>query len=153
MRAMRKQERQITQDETVALLEKGEYGILSLLDADNLPYGLPLSYAYADGRIYIHCAPEGRKLDGLRKHPAVSFCIVGATQLLPEKFTTRYESVIVTGTAHELEGEEKDAALMALVRKYAPQHLEKGAAYVQSAADKACAFAISIECLTGKARR
>jgi len=153
MRAMRKSERQITQDETLALLENGQYGILSLLDADNLPYGLPLSYVFTDGQIYIHCAPEGRKLDGLRAHPAVSFCVVGATQTLPEKFTTRYESVIVTGTAREIKGEQKEAALMALVRKYSPQHVEKGAAYVQSAADKACAFAIAVEAVTGKARR
>jgi nitroimidazol reductase NimA-like FMN-containing flavoprotein (pyridoxamine 5'-phosphate oxidase superfamily) len=153
MRAMRKKEREISLEEAAKLFEQGEYGILSLLDEDGAPYGVPLSYAYADGELFIHCATEGRKLDGLRKHPAVSFCVVGNTELLPAKFTTRYESVIATGVARELEGDEKDEALFTLVRKYAPEHLDSGAAYIKSGGAKTCAFAIRITSMTGKARR
>ncbi|MDR3640919.1 MAG: pyridoxamine 5'-phosphate oxidase family protein [Humidesulfovibrio sp.] len=153
MRAMRKKEREISQEEAAAILDQGEYGVLSLVDADNTPYGLPLSYVYTDGEILIHCAPEGRKLDILRRNPAVSFCVVGETTVLPEKFTTRYESVIASGVARELPAGEKDAALLALVRKYAPEHEESGVAYIKSGGAKACAFAIRITALTGKARR
>lgn len=153
MRAMRKKEREISQEEAAKLFEQGEYGVLSLLDEDGAPYGVPLSYAYADGELFIHCATEGRKLDGLRKNPAVSFCVVGETELLPAKFTTRYESVIAAGVARELAGTEKDEAIFTLVRKYAPEHLDSGAAYIKSAGDKTCAFAIRITAMTGKARR
>jgi len=153
MRAMRKKEREISQEEAAAILDQGKYGVLSLVDADNTPYGLPLSYVYTDGEILIHCAPEGRKLDILRRNPAISFCVVGETTVLPEKFTTRYESVIAVGVARELPAGEKDSALLALVRKYSPEHEESGVAYIKSGGAKACAFAIHITALTGKARR
>ncbi len=49
--------------------------------------------------IYFHCAPEGHKLENLSGNNKVSFCVVGKTQVLPDKFATNYESVIVFGTA------------------------------------------------------
>jgi len=38
-------------------------------------------------------------MENFTANHGVSFCVVGETQLLPEKFFTRYESVVVSGNA------------------------------------------------------
>jgi len=43
------------------------------LAVDNEPYVVPINYAYVDGRILLHCALDGKKLDFIRKNPNVCF--------------------------------------------------------------------------------
>lgn len=148
---MRRGEKQVSAEEAEQILRQGEYGVLSLCSGNGVPYGVPLSYAYHDGSIYVHCAMEGHKLDCIREQPAVSFCVVGKTAISPERFTTAYESVIVFGTAHIIEDDEKETALLALVKKYAPGHVESGKAYVGRKAHKTCVVKIAIKYMTGKA--
>ena len=114
-REMRKKERALGMEESEEILKNNTYGILSTVGPDGQPYGLPLSYAYRDNAIYFHCAVEGQKLDNLEANNRVSFCVVGQTCTLPEKFSTIYESVIAFGEVSELTGEEKDQALLELV--------------------------------------
>ena len=116
-------------------------------------YGVPLSYALAGDSLYFHAATEGRKLDCLRLHPRASFCVVGDTQILPEKFSTCYESVIAEGEVTEIEGEEKLEALRALVAKYAPAFKAEGEAYLARAAGKTVLLRMKIRTLSGKHRR
>ncbi len=78
--------------------------------------------------------------------------MVGATELLPEKFSTRYESVIAAGEIRELEGEEKKLALGWLVEKYAPEFLLQGKEYIANAEDKTRVFALHVRHITGKRR-
>lgn len=153
MRGMRRNDRQLTQEEAVKILKKGEYGVLAVFGDEGYPYAVPLSYAYENGAIYFHSAREGHKIDGVRSHSKVSFSVVGDTELLPGKFSTRFESVIAFGQAVELEGEEKLVALMALIRKYSPDFLEKGEKYANHSGNDTVVVKISIDHLTGKARR
>jgi hypothetical protein len=153
MREMRKNNRQMTQAETESMLESGEYGFLAVMGDENYPYAVPLSYAYENGVIYFHSAKEGHKLDGMRGHSKVSFSLVGKTEVLPGKFSTKYESVIVFGQAVEIEGEEKRIGLMALIRKYSPDFLEKGGQYVSHSEEDTIVVKIIIDHMTGKARR
>lgn len=104
---MRRTDRQSTKEFAVKLLETGEYGILSTADPEGLPYGVPVSYVYKDDCLYFHSATEGHKLDNITTNHKVSFCVVGAKKLLPEKFTTSYESVIAFGQTKEITGQEK----------------------------------------------
>jgi hypothetical protein len=124
-----------------------------VLGDEDYPYAVPLSYAYEDGAIYFHSAMEGHKLDGLRRHSKVSFSVVGDTEVVPGKFSTNYESVIAFGQAVELEGEEKQIALMVLIRKYAPDFLEKGERYVNHSGKDSIVVKVTIDHMTGKARR
>jgi hypothetical protein len=153
MREMRRNDRQMAQSEAEALLLDGEYGVLAVLGDEDYPYAVPLSYAYEDGAIYFHSAMEGHKLDGLRRHSKVSFSVVGDTEVVPGKFSTNYESVIAFGQAVELEGEEKQIALMVLIRKYAPDFLEKGERYVNHSGKDSIVVKVTIDHMTGKARR
>ena len=152
-RPMRRDDRALTDEQAAEILQKGEYGILSTVSADGQPYGVPVSFAFDGNALYFHCAVEGHKLENLAANPRVSFCVVGATEVLPEKFATRYESAIVFGTARELTGDEHHAALTAILKKYSADFLEKGEKYIESDMPKTRAFRIEIESLSGKARR
>lgn len=151
-KTMRRKERQSTEECAVAILEKCEYGILATVSQDGYPYGVPLSYIYKDASIYFHSAAVGHKLDNIAANHQVSFCVVGGKQSLPEKFSTSYESVVIFGQASQVTGEEKKAALLALLAKYSPAYLEKGKAYIENSEDKTTVIKITIEHMTGKVR-
>ena len=150
---MRRKDRKIPDAETFSLLEKGEYGVLSTVSADNEPYGVPLNYCFMNDCIYFHCAVDGRKINNINDNPRVSFCVVGKTEVLPDKFATNYESCIVQGLAAELSGEAKHLALEGLIHKYSENFLAEGFKYIEKLKDKTRVFKISIESISGKARR
>ena len=135
-----------------AILRRGEWGVLSMAEGAGVPYGVPISYVYDGGAIYLHCALEGRKVDVLRRHPNVSFCVVDRATTLPEKFSVDFASVIVSGEAAEVTGGEKQAALSALIAKYSPEFVDEGEAYIARASDKTMVVKIAIDRITGKCR-
>jgi nitroimidazol reductase NimA-like FMN-containing flavoprotein (pyridoxamine 5'-phosphate oxidase superfamily) len=153
-RPLRREDRRLDDAAAMALLKRGEYGILSTTDGDHQPYGVPVNYVVMDAHIFFHCATEGRKLDNIIANSKVCFCVVGATQVLPEKFATRYESVIVTGSAAIIDDPVlKKNALRALIVKYASDHIPAGEAYIDKLMDRAAVVRISIDHLSGKARK
>jgi hypothetical protein len=103
--------------------------------------------------LYIHSAPEGHKLDAIRRDPKVSFVVVGKTTVQPDKFTVLYSSTIVFGRASEVEAAERREALMAFIRRYSSDFLEKGTDYVERSADEAAIIRIDIDHISGKARK
>lgn len=149
---IRRKDREISEAEARQLLVQGEYGVLSTVGSDGAPYGVPLSYVYHQGEIYFHSAPEGHKVENLCTEARASFCVVGATEVLPEKFSTRYESAIASGEIRELDGEEKRAALARLVEKYAPEFRRQGEAYIAEAEGTTRVFALRVRHVTGKRR-
>jgi len=154
MREMRRKDRQLTEAEARVILEAGEYGILAMTDEEGNPYGVPVSYAVHGDAIYFHGAMEGHKTDCLLAKPQVCFTVVGKTSVCPEAFSTNYESVIVFGTASRLEDEErKERGLRLLVKKYSPDFLREGEAYLTRAVRQTAVWRIQIASLTGKARR
>lgn len=150
---MRRKDRLITNRETSSILEKGEYGILSMVSSDHEPYGVPLNYCLIDGCIYFHCALEGTKINNVNNNPKVSFCVVGKTEVLLDQFGTKYESCIVQGLASESFGEEKQLALEGLVHKYSENFFSEGLKYIEKLKDKTRVFKVSIESISGKARK
>lgn len=152
-RKMRRIERQLDSKEAIELLERCEYGILSTTGENGYAYGVPLSYAYMDNAIYFHCALEGYKLDNIKNNNQVSFCVVGVTEPIAEKFSTKYESTIVFGKTLEVYEEEKEKALLALIEKYSKEYVEEGKEYIKRAKDKTKVIKISIEQVTGKGRK
>lgn len=149
-RKMRCTENQLPAAEAQAMLEKMSYGTLAVEGDDGYPYSVPVSYAYKDGRIYFHGAPEGQKIDAVLRQPKVSFSVVEQDRVIPEEFNTLYRSTVVFGRARLLEGEEKRAALIAVLEKYSGDFMEGGIAYVESAWDQVAAVEIQIEHMTGK---
>jgi len=152
MKKLRRKDRASTKVEARALLDKAEYGVLSTVSADGKPYGVPLNFCVIDHCIYFHCALEGQKIDSITRNESVSFCVVGNTEILPDKFGTKYESVIVSGRAEEVFDTEKQRGLEGLVHKYSSDHLEQGLKYIEVLSEKTRVFKITIDRLSGKAR-
>lgn len=149
---MRRNNLKLPEDEARQILMQGEYGILSTIGEDGFPYGIPLSYAYDGEKIYFHCAAnEGHKLENLNFSNKVCFTVVGRTQVLPGKFSTKYESVIVFGTVSPVE--DKLAALEKLCEKYSPDFEEQGKKYAKASEMKTGVYELQIIELTGKARK
>ena len=151
-RGMRRADRQANDEQAKLILEKAEYGVLSTLSENGYPYGVPISYVYVDDCIYLHSAKTGHKLDNISANDKVSFCVVSQKESIPEKFSTSYQSVVYFGQASQIEGEEKKAALLALIKKYAPGHIESGTEYVNNAMEKTIVVKIVCEHMTGKVR-
>ena len=152
-RAMRRSERQLSEAETITILQRCSSGVLAVNGEDGRPYAVPLSYAYADGKIYFHSALEGHKIDAIQKDGRISFCVIAADEVIAEAFANNFRSAIVFGTARILtEPGEKHRVLELLLAKYSPEHIEAGKAYIERAWDQVCAVEIAIEHMTGKAR-
>ena len=150
---MRRKDRALTHQETLDILHKGEYGILSTVSADAQPYGTPLNYCLINDFIYFHCAMEGHKLDNISGNNKVCFCVVGHTQVLPEDFGTLYESAVVFGEATEVFDSEKRTALIGLIKKYSKEHYDEGLKYIEKLAGKTGVYKVSLNSITGKARK
>jgi nitroimidazol reductase NimA-like FMN-containing flavoprotein (pyridoxamine 5'-phosphate oxidase superfamily) len=153
MKELRRKDRAIMEEEAIALLNKAEYGVLSTVTENGEPYGVPLNFCVIDHCIYFHCAVEGHKIDNIRQNTSVSFCVVGNTEILPDKFGTKYESVIVSGEVEEVFDMNKQLALEGLLHKYSPGFIDKGIKYIEGLREKTRVFKITINKLTGKARK
>jgi len=150
---LRRKERGIAESEARELLERGEYGILSTCGSDGQPYGIPLSYCVMNNAVYFHCALEGHKLENIAADSRVSFCVVGVTEVLPDQFATRYESVVISGRAAEVFDGEKQQSLEGLLAKYSAGFRAEGLTYITAKVERTRVFKIGIVDISGKARR
>ena len=126
---MRRKNQALSAEECEAVLKRGSSGVLAVLGDGGYPYAVPLSYAYADGRLFFHCAKAGHKLDAIAREPRVSFCVVDQDCVVPEEYTTYFRSVIVFGRASVVEDDAgRRAAAELLARKYCPEESTEGVA-------------------------
>jgi uncharacterized protein len=153
MKNIRRKDREIGIREAIEILDSAEYGVLSTVDKDSQPYGVPLNYVYKNNSIYFHCALSGQKLDNITNNPRVSFCVVGKTKILSEKFATEYESAIAFGLASEVYGNERYNALLWLLEKYSPDFVEEGKKYIELKSKSTKVIKIENSHISGKARR
>lgn len=152
---VRRQDRLLDEEAAKQLLTTGEYGVLSLQAEEGGAYGLPINYVW-DGAnaLYLHCAPEGRKLRCLKLCDRVSFCVVGGTRVASEKFTTAYESIVLSGVARiGLSEEERKQALELFLGKYSPEHKESGMKYAMGSFHRTEIIRLDIAAWSGKCKR
>lgn len=102
---MRRARQALSFEQCEEILRENTSGTLALIDAEQNPYAVPLSYTYIDSKLLFHCAKSGHKLEALRNNPLVSFCVIDADDVAPEKFTTYFRSVIVFGKINIIEDE------------------------------------------------
>jgi len=152
---IRRQDRLLDEKRATEILKSSEFGILSISDENGQPYGIPVNYVWnGDNKIYIHCAPEGKKLRILDKNNRISFCVVGRTNLLPSKFTTEYESIILSGSASRgLSDDEKHHALTLLLDKLSPNDKEVGEKYAEKSFHRVEIIRLDIEQWSGKSKK
>lgn len=150
-RNMRRKDRLVSQERAEEVLNSGTNGILSVTGDDGWPYGVPMNYVYTDGKIYLHCAHTGHKVDAIKNDSRVCFTVVGADNIVPERCTTMYVSAICFGYASIVEDPEaKHKALVALAEKFSPNHMDYGMEHIRKDGHRCSVMEIKIEHMTAK---
>lgn len=149
---MRHTVQQLSYEEAEAVLLRCSAGVLALTGDKAFPYAVPLSYVYDGEHIYFHSATEGHKIDAILRNPNASFAVIDQDEVIPEKYTTAYRSVIVFGGIRIIEDEgEKRSAIRKLAVKYAPDNTEQQhTAVIDGAWSRFCVLEMSIAHMTGK---
>lgn len=151
---MRRKEKMMSAEAAEELLGKGDFGTLACIGENGYPYSVPLNYAYAEGKIYFHSAQAGHKVDSINFNNKVCFSVVGHYKILPDKFDTEYDSVIVFGKVNQVvEETEKKHALMQLIEKHSSSYMAQGIEYIHRSANATHVYRIDIEHMTGKLGR
>ena len=151
---VRRQDRLMDEERAIELLREGEYGVLSMV-SENMGYGIPVNYVW-DGQnsVYIHCAPEGRKLTAIEQNPMVSLCVIGKVNLLPRNFTTEYESAIFFGKANvNLSEEERMKALHLLIDKLSADFKDIGDKYAHKSFHRVEIIRVGFSEFSGKRKK
>lgn len=150
---MRRRDREMPREFALEMIDKCSYAVMSMVDIDS-PYAVPISIARAGDTLYFHCAPEGRKTEILKSYPRVCIVCVGEVTPSRDKFTTEYESAIVTGIARQvLKDSEKEEALRRISEKYTPSNMVHFDAAIKKSLHRTAVWKIDIADITGKRKK
>ena len=148
---MRRHRQQLSQEESISIIERATSGTLALLGDEDYPYAVPISFVYHDGCLYFHSAVEGHKIDAIRRHDKASFCVIDQDDVHGEQYTTFFRSVIAFGHISIIEDEdEKIAAARMLGNRYNPNHDEALKKEMEKGLRRMVMLRMNIEHLTGK---
>lgn len=150
-REMRRIKQQLSFNECIEILKNEPRGILSVLGDDDYPYGFPMNFVYDEGenKIYFHCAVEGHKIDAIKKHNKVSFCVHDKGAQKEGHWSLNIRSVIVFGKITIVEDRDKAYEKIKLLgKKYIPTFEELKSEMKH--APKALCLELSIDHMTGK---
>ena len=151
---MHKASRQLSDAETMEILKKGDHGTLSVQGDDGYPYATPINYIVVDGKVYLHSAPYGYKIECLQRSPKCCFSAIISAQIIPSKITAAFESVVLTGTAVFVTDQaEKRTGLENFVTQKHPGYEELGFKMIDKQIDKTAVIRLDPVSLTGKAYR
>ena len=150
-RPMRRIRQQLSDEESISILEKATSGTLALLGDNGYPYAVPISYVYSEGKLFFHSALSGHKIDAIRNCDKASFCVVDQDEVIPKKYTTFFRSVIAFGRIHIIEDEAEKLAVARLIgNHYNPNDDESLQKEIESGLARMLAIRFDIEHLTGK---
>lgn len=150
-REMRRKRQQLSDEESIGILQKSTSGTLALLGDNGYPYAVPISYVYSDGKLYFHSALTGHKVDAIRGCDKASFCVIYQDNVQPEKYTTFFRSVIAFGKIHVVEDETEKLKIARLLgNRYNPNQEESLQKEIETGLSRMLAIRFDIEHLTGK---
>ncbi|MFH1278994.1 MAG: pyridoxamine 5'-phosphate oxidase family protein [Candidatus Eisenbacteria bacterium] len=148
---MRREEKEIRDPREIeAILAAGKVCRLALADGGE-PYLVPLNYGYRERTLYFHSAPEGRKVEMIRRNRRVCFQVdVDSEIVVAGKacgWGARYRSVIGYGNAEIVnDPDEKRKALDVLMAQYG----EGPFTYDDGPVDAMVIIRVDVESWTGK---
>ncbi len=148
---MRRQRQQLSEEESISILQKSTAGTLALLGDNGYPYAVPISYVYADGKLYFHSALSGHKVDAIRQCEKASFCVIDQDEVHAAEYTTYFRSVIAFGRIHIIDDDaEKLATARLLGNRYHPNQEEALQKELANGLSRMLMIRFDIEHLTGK---
>lgn len=142
-RPLRRIKQQLSQEDCISVLKNEVRGVLSVLGDDDYPYGVPINFYYSqdDNKIYFHGSREGHKIDAIKKHNKVSFCVYDKGSQVDGKRGLDYKSVIVFGRIKISDDREKT---INVCRKLAEQ-FDFGKDYIEDEIKKFAKFVTVLE--------
>lgn len=173
---MRRKDREMGEDFAIALIDNSAYGVLSVIDADGNPYGMPLSIVRQEKRLYFHSAQGGKKVDAFSNGKLVCVSFIGTTNipelyskeeldsflsdekkgitLASKVFTTEFESAMVFGKVHLVEDQEESVVALRLIcEKYTPTKMPYFDLAVKSGLKRTNIYRIDIDSITAKRKK
>lgn len=173
---MRRKDREMSAEFGLQVIDRARFGILSVIDENGEPYGVPLSIVRKDNILYFHSAQDGKKVRIFANNPLVRVAFVGATKipelytnqeldeilkdesnatmLISKVFTTEYESAMVKGYVKQVQDEaEKIMALRMVCEKYTPTKMDYFDIAIKAGLGRANAYRIDIEEITAKRKK
>ncbi len=104
-RELVRKDKLLPMEDCVRVLESETRGVLSVLGDDDYPYGMPMNHFYNpdDGCVYFHCGKVGHRLDALKRHDKVSFCVYDAGYRNEGEWALNVKSVIIFGRMELIE--------------------------------------------------
>lgn len=173
---MRRKDREMGKKFGMEVIDKSIYGIISMIDENNEPYGIPLSIVRDENILYFHSATDGKKVKIFEKNSNVSVAFIGETKI-PENytkdeldeivedeskaalltsnvFTTEYESAVVKGRVKLVENEEEKIKAMKLIcGKYTPTNMDYFNMAIKAGLKRTNVYKIEIEEIKAKRKK
>ena len=154
MSDMRRKDKEITDKVVIEeILRQNEVGRLATA-VDGEPYIVPMNFAYARDKIYLHTHRNGKKITDIQRNPKVCFEVDSGEKVTGENpcdYSWMYRSAIAYGKARIIKSkDERLKALCVISEKYSfgkgklitPELMEKF--------DHLWLIEISIDKMTGK---
>lgn len=151
---MRRNDKEVTELVKVEeILRSGRVCQLAFA-AEPAPYIVSLNYGYADGALYFHSAPEGRKMEMIAGHPLAAFNIaLDLGIIVGEKacnWTNRFRSVVGHGRIRLLvDPQEKRQGLDIIMAQYSSDKFD----YVDKMVSATAVYRLEIAAMTAKQSR
>lgn len=150
-RKMRRFNQLLLQEETIEILNRSTSGTLALYGDDDYPYAVPISYVYDNEKLYFHSAKNGHKIDAIKKHEKASFCVIDQDQIVPEKYTTYFRSVIAFGKVRLVEDkDEMRQVATVLAMKYSSDFKDGISKEIDMFIKNMAVIEMTIDHITGK---
>lgn len=173
---MRRKDREMDKEFGIKIIDNSNYGIVSMIDDNNEPYGIPLSIVRDGNNLYFHSAKEGKKINILDRNANISIAFVGQTKipenyskeeldeivkdkskavlLISSVFTTEYESAAVRGRVKPVEDEdEKIKAMRLICEKYTKTKMDYFNMAIDAGLKRTNVYRIEIEEITAKRKK
>ena len=150
---MRRKDREIADGaELRRILADARVCRVAMCDGDR-PYLVPLSFALDGDDVVLHSAREGRKLDILRRHPAVCFEVEEGVEIdigpSPCNTGMRFRTVIGHGVVEFVDDAPECARLLAL---FGPRYGAPDGPLAPTDVERTTVLRIRVRDLTGKRR-
>ena len=148
---MRRKDKEVVEFAEIEQIVRKSLVCRLALAEKNQPYIVPLCFGFKNSALYFHSAPEGRKIEILRKNNKVCFEFDLDHEVVSDKEAckrgVKYRSVIGFGKASFVENlEEKRLGLDVIMQHYSGRSFQ----YPQSAVENVVVIKVEIETMTGK---
>ena len=147
------EKRKMEYSRALEIIKKNDCAILSTASLEAVPFGCAINYFYVeeDNALYFHTKRLGTKMDNIKKNDKVSLFILDNHEIIPDRYITHYESVIIKGRASVITDEKlMREKLIQLCDRLAPEHITRREEVIERYIKAVCICKIDIEEITGK---